>query len=322
MKLQKAFCKDCRVVADGRGKTAGPLFSFISLACVCVLVFFSTGCSSTPKNQPLPRSTALEAEKFAEYGNSFFNEARYEKAAEMYTLAMNNYIRIDDQLGTTICYNALGKTYLAQGATESAERMFQSAVATLHIFQPIDTADETVKKAAAETYNNLGEFSFRFGEYSKALTWFDKGIELLEPKHATSEAMAVLRHNRGTVFRVQKKLDRARKEFNSALEINTQKENLIEIASNHYMLGVVALQQNQFDTAVYHAQTALEYDKLSEHSVGIGHDLFLLGRGTIEAGENEAGMEYLQRAQTIFTALELDGEREKVVEYLRRNNLE
>src|SRR6056297_616170 len=322
MNPQKAFCKDCRVVADGRGKTACPLFSFISLTFVCVLVFFSSGCSSTPKNQPLPRSTALEAEKFAEYGNSFFNEARYDKAAEIYSLSMNNCIRIDDQLGTIICYNALGKTYLAQGATESAERMFQSAVSTLHIFQPIDTADETVKKAAAETYNNLGEFSYQFEEFVAALKWFNKGIELLASEYADSEAMAVLRHNRGNVFRIQNKLDMARKEFNSALEINTQKENLIELASNHYMLGVVALQQNQFDTAVYHAQNALKYDKRSEHSVGIGHDLFLLGRGTVEAGEKEVGLEYLHRARRIFTTLELDGEGEKVVEYMRRNNLE
>jgi len=37
--------------------------------------------------------------------------------------------------------------------------------------------------------------------------------------------------------------------------------------------------------------------------------------------ETEIGREYLQRARTIFAALELDREHEKVVEYLQRNNL-
>src|SRR6056297_2747828 len=91
------------------------------------LLLVWTACSSAPKDQPPPRSTALEAAKFAEYGNSFFNEARYAEAAEMYSLAMNSYIRIDDQLGSAICYNALGKTFLAQGIDAQALQMFTAA---------------------------------------------------------------------------------------------------------------------------------------------------------------------------------------------------
>ncbi len=285
------------------------------------LILLVTACSSAPKDQPPPRATATEAAKFAEYGNSFFSEAQYKKAAEMYTLAMNSYIRIDDQLGTAMCYNALGKTYLAQAETEKAKRMFQSAVSTLHIFKPIETAGPKIKAVAAETYNNLGEFSFRFKKYEEALTWFEKGILLLEPDQNDTTAMAVLRHNRGTVYRAQDRLKQAQKEFSQALEINTKQENFIEIASNHYMLGVIALQENRIDEAIQHAQTALEYDKMMENSVGIGHDLFLLGRSTVTAGEHEVGIEYLQRAQTIFAALELDRERKKVLQYLEGNKL-
>ena len=54
------------------------------------LLVLGAACSSAPKDQPPPRSTALEAAKFAEYGNTFFNEARYAEAAEMYSLAMNS----------------------------------------------------------------------------------------------------------------------------------------------------------------------------------------------------------------------------------------
>jgi tetratricopeptide (TPR) repeat protein len=287
-------------------------------------ILFGLGaCSSAPKDQPPPRSTALEAAKFAEYGNSFFNEARYEKAAEMYTLAMNSYIRIDDQLGTAICYNALGKTFLAQGAVEKAQRMFAAAAETLTIFEPIPTAAPNVKKTAAETYNNLGEFAYRAGNVSTALQWFEQGIKLLEESEKElADALAILLHNRGSVYRARGDFAAARQEFQRALEINTNRKNFIEIASNHYMLGVIALQTENYSAAVRYAQSALEYDKLSENSVGIGHDLFLLGRSQIASGNREVGREYLVRARTIFATLELERDYKKVVEYLQRNTTE
>ncbi len=281
-----------------------------------------TACSSAPKDQPPPRSTALEAAKFAEYGNTFFNEARYAEAAEMYSLAMNSYIRIDDQLGTAVCYNALGKTFLAQGESEKAKRMFESAADTLTIFSPVASAAPEVRQAAAETYNNLGEFAYNAGQLNEALQWFEEGIALLEDEKELADALAILLHNRGSVYRAQKDLDAARRQFERALEINTERNNRIEIASNHYMLAVIALQTQNTGGAVRHAQTALQYDKLTENSVGIGHDLFLLGRAELAAGNREVGTEYLRRARSIFAALELDRDYEKVVEYLQRNNLE
>lgn len=300
-----------------------PLY-FLLTGLMLIGVFLGLGaCSSAPKDQPTPRSTALEAAKFAEYGNSFFNEARYEKAAEMYTLAMNSYIRIDDQLGTAICYNALGKTFLAQGAVEKAQRMFESAAETLTIFEPIAAATPDVKEAAAETYNNLGEFAYKAGNADTALQWFEQGIVLLEEgEKELDDALAILLHNRGSVYRARGDLTAAQQEFQRALEINTKRENLIEMASNHYMLGVIALQTEKYGAAVRHSNTALEYDKLMENSVGIGHDLFLLGRSEIAAGSTATGREYLMRARNIFAALKLERDYEKVVEYLQRNNTE
>jgi len=280
-----------------------------------------SACSTAPKQQEPPRATALEASKFAGYGNSFYTQARYEKAAEMYTLALNSYIRIADQLGATICYNALGKTFLAQGYIEKAEQMFQAAASSLNTFRPVDEADPNVKKAAAETYNNLGELAFRSDRYSEALNWFEKGMSLIADTEDSAETLAILLHNRGTVYRAQKQLEKAQREFEEALAINRNLDSLLEIASNHYMLGVVALQQQNLESAVDHAKKALEFDKLTENSVGIGHDLFLLGRSYIQMEDTETGREYLQRARTIFAVLELDGEYEKVVEYLQRNNL-
>jgi len=135
-------------------------------------------------------------------------------------------------------------------------------------------------------------------------------------------ALAILLHNRGSVYRARNELDAARQQFERALEINTERKNRIEIASNHYMLAVIALQRQNTDEAVRHAATALEYDKVSENSVGIGHDLFLLGRAEVAAGNRDVGTEYLRRARSIFAALELERDHEKVVEYLQRNNLE
>lgn len=297
------------------------LRSAVFMCCAVLWVLLITACSSAPKQQEPPRATALEASKFAGYGNTFYTEARYEKAAEMYTLALTSYIRIDDQLGKTVCYNALGKTFLAQGYTKEAEQMFQAAASSLTTFSPVDEAKLQVKKAAAETNNNLGELAFHSGRHSEALDWFERGMSLIADTENSTATLAILLHNRGTVYRAQNQLDKARREFEEALALNSKMDNLLEIASNHYMLGVIALQQQSLERAVDHAKKALEYDKLTENSVGIGHDLFLLGRSHIQMEETETGKEYLQRARTLFAALELDREHEKVVEYLQRNNL-
>lgn len=287
--------------------------TFIGLAAVCLIVF-NISCSSAPKDAEPETPGAVEASKFSDFGNSFYNQARYAQAIEMYQLALDRYIRIDDQRGTVSAYNSLAKTYLAKGNTAQAEAMLQTALRTLKSGGLIEQDDAALRSVASETYNNYGELEYARGNYPDALDWFNEGLKMVS-RNIDPNAYAVLLHNRGTVLYKQDKIEEARREFASSLAINREHDNLYEIASNHYMLAVLDVRAGDIDRALLHAESALSYDRTTENSPGIGHDLFLLARIEDLRGNSEAAAGYLDRSESIFRTIGLLSSEESVKEY-------
>ena len=116
---------------------------------IVFMIVLHTSCSSAPKDVEPETPGAVEASKFADFGNSFFNQARYTQAIEMYQLALDRYIRIDDQRGTVSAYNSLAKAYLAMGGTTEAEAMLQSALKALRSGELIEQDDAGLRSAAS-----------------------------------------------------------------------------------------------------------------------------------------------------------------------------
>jgi len=292
--------------------------TLIGITIVCILILH-TSCSSAPKDVEPETPAAVEASKFADFGNSFFNQARYTQAIEMYQLALDRYIRIDDQRGTVSAYNSLAKTYLAMGGTPEAEAMLQSALKALRSGGFIEQDDAGLRSAASETYNNYGELEYARGNYSDALDWFDEGLKMVS-RDIDPDAYAVLLHNRGTVLYRRNQVEDARREFESSLAINREQENFYEIASNHYMLAVLDIRTGDIDKALVHAESALSYDRMTENSPGIGHDLFLLARIEDLRGNKDAAAGYLDRAESIFRTIGLSSAEESVKEYRKKRS--
>ncbi len=283
------------------------------LTILCMLAF-CTSCSSAPKDAEPETPGAVEASKFSDFGNSFFNQARYAQALEMYQLALDRYIRIDDQQGAVAAYNSLAKTYLATGSTAQAEAMLQSALNALTSGGLIEQDDTALRSIAAETYNNYGELEYARDNYSEALDWFNEGLKLVS-RDIAPDAYAVLLHNRGTVLYKQDRIEEARREFTNSLSINSEQDNLYEIASNHYMLAVLDIRTGSIDNALLHAESALSFDRRTENSPGIGQDLFLLARIEDLRGNTDSAAGYLDRAESIFRTIGLSSAEESVREY-------
>jgi tetratricopeptide (TPR) repeat protein len=292
-------------------KRLPPLEVFLLLLIGGVL-FFS--CSSAPKNVEPERPTSAEAAKYADLGNSFFNESRFGEAAEMYELALQRYLRIDDQAGAVSAYNSLAKTKLASGDPGWAEKMLQAAGQILDTY-PLES--EEFRKSRAETFNNLGELHYALGKYEQALDCFERGLNLVSAESDVG-AYAILLHNRGTALFSLGRIDQGESSILEALEINRKEKNLYETASNHFMLALAAVERGDTAAAEDHATMALALDKEVENSRGIAHDLFLLGRIAHAAGQQEKSLGYLDRAEQIFLSLELEHSRSRVAEYRQK----
>jgi len=282
------------------------------------LLLLPLACSSAPKKSEPETPTASQAAKYAEFGNSFFNESRFTQAADMYLLALDRYIRIDNQFGVVSSYNSLGKTYLALGEIQKAETILQSALKILESLDVADNKNDELRSLASETYNNYGELIYAAGDYSGSQVWFERGLAEVEDD-VNRKAYAILLHNRGTVRFKLGEYEKAKEDISKALKINKDLGYFYEIASNHYMLAVLSIKEQMLDEAYRNASIALDYDREMENSTGIAHDLFLLGRLEIMRGNREKGISYLERSYRIFESLNLEAERQMVLEY--RNNI-
>jgi tetratricopeptide (TPR) repeat protein len=226
-------------------------------------------------------------------------------------------------------YNSLGKTYLAENRPEEAKRLFDAALRVVtHIEEHGDgSATERGKRGSdarnhidllkAETFNNLGELALYENEPERAMEFFERGIEVLSGRKDPSE-LAILLHNRGSVYKQRGEYEKAEEDILAALDMNKKQHLYQEMASNYYMLSSSASRQGDFARARKYGLKALELDKRTENSVGIAQDLIALGQIAEKEGRRDAAVVYYLRAHRIYESLQLENGVKKVVEYLRR----
>lgn len=111
-------------------------------------------------------------------------------------------------------------------------------------------------------------------------------------------------------------LDQAEAHFRDALAINLDLRQLLEAASNRYMLASVAAQRGRYQEAKEHASAALQLDKQMEYSLGIAKDLKALGIISVRLDEPRAALDYFERSFEVFLALEMAAEVAEVLDLL------
>ena len=105
---------------------------------LCLIVFsccLMLSCSSAPEQ---PKESTEKKERAAEYtksGNSFFNQGQYTQALQLFNLALNDNISVDNEAGIVQSYNSIGKVYLAAGYLDEAEQHFRNAALQAEILR-------------------------------------------------------------------------------------------------------------------------------------------------------------------------------------------
>jgi len=279
-----------------------------------IVSFILLGCSSSP---PTPTSVNLRKNMAADnlkYGNNAYDQGDYTKALQFFLLALEHNTAADFEEGLIKSYHSLSKTFLALGQLEKARSMLESARRILQFY-----ADNGLK---AQQQYHQANLLLEEGKIDQAFQTMTEALTLNQ--NTTDQAQrAVILHGMGMVKRARaistnnnELLTEALKDFQAAQKINESLPSNVELATNHYMQGMVYLRLNVLDQARFHLQTALELDRKMEISFGIAMDHRALGMlATKENNWNVAADHYL-RSYRIFLVLSLPEQQKRALDLL------
>ncbi len=278
------------------------LFLAVSIA----LSLAALACSSAPKKAVDTVALKNEAADYAKLADDFFFKGQYLSALQFYGEALELNLSVDNVEGVIVARNALGRTHLALGRLDDAEREFGDALRDGRPFGK--------PALIAQSLSNLGELYYTRGRLEEAESYLIEA-ERLAP---TNDAVwAVVAHNRGVVAVARGDLKGAAGYLVKAEQANERAKRWSVLGTNRYVLASVAYAQGSLEEALNWAGQALAADKTAENSLGIGADLEALGRLSRRAGEAEKAFEYYRRSFGLWLALGKDRDAERVLRELR-----
>ncbi len=265
----------------------------VTLAASLLALAILAGCSSAPSVPEETLTRRNQAARFSESGNAQFNAGNYPLALRYFELALNENTAIDFLPGIARSHNSLGRVYAAAGQPQEAIGHYQTA---LRIARLADSGD-----LAMQAHVNLGVLALSGDDIALALRHFQDAEELISS--GTAGESPVLHHGQGSVLARQQQFAQALERFERARVMNEDREDWIELASNHYMIASIHSRQGDFETARHHAEQALVFDRRAEHSPGIAADLGALGLISERMGDDEMALEYLLRSLRVYLTL-------------------
>lgn len=288
---------------DHRERGLSAAFSLVVSLALCLT---AGSCSSAPKKAVDTVALKNEAADYAKLADDFFFKGQYLSALQFYGEALELNLSVDNVEGVIVARNALGRTHLALGRLDDAEREFTDALRDGRPFGK--------PALIAQSLSNLGELYYTRSRLEEAESYLLEA-ERLAP---TNDAVwAVVAHNRGVVSVARGDLAGATGHLLKAEQANERAKRWSVLGTNRYVLASVAYAQGLIDEALRWAEQALAADKTAENSLGIGADLEALGRLSRRAGEAEKAFEYYRRSFGLWLALGKDRDAERVLRELR-----
>ncbi len=282
-----------------------------SIAVSLALCLTAGACSSAPKKAVDTVALKNEAADYAKLADDFFFKGQYLSALQFYGEALELNLSVDNVEGVIVARNALGRTHLALGRLDDAEREFADALR--------DGRPYGKPALIAQSLSNLGELYYTRSRLEEAESYLVEA-ERLAP--ANDAVWAVVAHNRGVVSVARGDLKGATGYLLKAEQANERAKRWSVLGTNRYVLASVAYAQGLIEEALRWAEQALAADKTAENSLGIGADLEALGRLSRRAGLAEKAFEYYRRSFGLWLALGKDRDAERVLRELRELALE
>ncbi|OJJ17900.1 hypothetical protein BKI52_29005 [marine bacterium AO1-C] len=182
-------------------------------------------------------------------GISYYFQGDYPKAIAFYKKAMAIHQSDKNKLGLSQIYNNLGVIYKKLGNYPEALDYYQKSL----------TIQEQLKdqKMLSMLNNNLGTIYLRMENYPQSLTYLKKALVLKEKLNVNKGSLSLTSNNISIVLTRLGRHKEALTYAHKALIIGTEGKLFQSIAAAYNQLGVIKVNQNQPDSAIYYQQKAI-----------------------------------------------------------------
>ena len=191
---------------------------------------------------------------FNSIGNVYYEIKEYKKALENYFKGLESARSVDYKDEIVANLGNIGIVYDAQNENEKAKKYYTEA---LKLYQELNDAG-----GIGNALGNLGGLLYKNKDYAGALEYYSKSLKLFE-KIDLKYGIAVNLTNVGSIYLDQNRPDEARIQFEKALQLAVELENLDEIKILNEFLSKVYEKKGDWKKALkYYKIFILSRDSL------------------------------------------------------------
>ncbi len=245
-----------------------------------------------------------------------------QQAANNQQASINYFVKaIDVKNHSSLADSMLFQPYLYIGSAYYATNDFDSAV---YFFKKSeDILDQYPALSERERlFNKTGSMYFETGNYVQSKIYFEKALALLDTTNAVNTYLLVnYKNNIASAMRKLRNYDEALGIYQSLLSYGIETNGLLHNIGDTYLgkgdykkaiqylrsttystqikyndLGFAYLNLQQFDSAAYFLEKALDLSRDSGKSISKGVSLSHLGRLKLMEGKTQEALEYYQRS--------------------------
>lgn len=258
-------------------------------------------------------------------GSYYLKVNNSDTAEQLLTRALKVRMEIDDSLGVSKVYNNFGNLYFNQSLYRKAVTSFQKALEYKLLLGQA--------KGAGISYNAIGRTYNKWGKNKLAIEFYQKALVKFEEAEFKT-GLSISYNNIGLIYMNLSKekdtvfMNKAFAYYEKSLEINTEIDNLWDIANNQSnMANIFAAKAEQyrsltdssdnqadivryakirdeyFDKAIFYAEKSAVSRTILKDDKGLAGTYIVMGNILI----NKAGIDDSQKAlEYLFKALELN----------------
>jgi len=186
---------------------------------------------------------------------TFSEQHLFDSSIVYYKKGMSNAVHSKDSISISKIYNLFGVTFWRKGRFNQAIKYYK---ASLKINKKLDNPEKTTR-----VLNNIGASYYQLGNYNLALNYYIEASKTR--KKFSNESSPVFINNIGLVYLKLKEISNAGINFNRALKIAEETNDLLGKGYSYLNLGDLFFQTGEYDIALENYNKSLKlYEKLND----------------------------------------------------------
>lgn len=269
-----------------------------------IIIFFD--CYTISKNVSYENNSLKDiAKDNSNMANKLIQEYNYKKALEYLKDSLKYNIMADNFEGIIKNYLDIGKVnILLQDSSEGLRYYYRA----LNTFKNEEN-NSKYRYLEAYIYNSIGEAYYLLKDYSKAIDFFNMALNI-EKSLNNKENIAIIYQNMAKIEKSNNNLKKSLEYLLLALSIleklYNEKEikNIYNLSNIYYLIGLIYSKLDHLNEAKRYLFKALEIDRMTENSRGIGDDYYGIAIISEKEKNFEKSLLYFIKAKDIYRLID------------------